>query len=397
MNGSPARTGPGTRFHLVVYALLAGAWTASMAAMFVGFPVLVVAALTAGWYPAVAVWAAAMAAMLLLSLRVRDRDEAPGRLLAREEAPRLFDLVENARRVAGIGPVAEIRLTGLPNVGVLRVFRGGILYTRPVKVLLLGVPYLRALTVPELASVLVHEFAHFLGQDVHRGEHMAVIEARVGNLRRAFDRTGLLRWGSPVYLWARLYMAVFTVATASIRRRQELLADALAARACSPGVYGRALLKSAATRRLFVRLAARRILASARGGEPPRNIFLEVRRGIRSLHPDDRRRVLREAREAPEAPFSTHPPLAERLERIRRLWVPRRRRPEERSASLIPGLEAVEEEMTPQVSRLVLASLIVRARREGKEPGKAISLPKAASAPAAATLLPALSSTLLPA
>ncbi len=342
-----------------------------MAVMFAGFPVLLVAALAAGWPAYVAVWAAAMMAMLLLSLRVRGRDDAPGRVLSLEEAPGLHDLVEEARRVAGIGPVGEIRVTALPNVGVTRVFRGGILYTRPVKVLLVGAPCLRALTVPELGSILVHEFAHFLGQDVHRGERLAVIEARLGNLRRAFVRLGPLRWLNPVYLWMILYGAAFRVATASIRRRQEVLADALAARACGGPVYGRALLKTAALRRLFPRMAARRLVAALRVGAAPRNLFLEIRAGIRELHPADRRRVLREVREAPEAPLSTHPPLAERLKGIGRLWVPRRRRPEAKASLLVPGLEAVEEELTPAVSRLVLAAVLVKARRTGRDPGAA--------------------------
>ncbi|NUN53293.1 MAG: hypothetical protein HUU06_10985 [Planctomycetaceae bacterium] len=230
MNGNGSSPAGGPRAHLVVFALLEGGWYASMAAMFAGFPVLLVASLHLRWPPAVSVWAAAMMAMLLLSLRVRGREGAPGRLLGREEAPGLRALVDEARRVAGIGPVGEIRVTALPNVGVTRVFRGGILYCRPVKVLLVGLPCLRALTVPELASILVHEFAHFLGQDVHRGERLAVIDARVGNLQAAFERTGPLRWLSPVYLWARAYGAFFTVATARIRRRQEILAALRAVR-----------------------------------------------------------------------------------------------------------------------------------------------------------------------
>ena len=128
-----------------------------------------------------------------------------------------------------------------------------------MKVLLVGLPYLRSLTVPELEAVLLHEFGHFLGDDVHRGERLATIVARTGNLRTAFDRTGLLRWCNPVYLWVRLYQSIFSVATAPLRRNQEMLADALAASTCGPTVYSRGLLKAAATRRIFARVAARRV------------------------------------------------------------------------------------------------------------------------------------------
>ena len=48
-----------------------------------------------------------------------------------------------------------------------------------------------------LESVTIHEFGHFLGQDVHRGERLSTIDARVGNLRRAFDRTGDTQSQSP--------------------------------------------------------------------------------------------------------------------------------------------------------------------------------------------------------
>lgn len=390
----------GARTHRVVYRILATGWYVSMAVMITGLPVFVVAVLTAGGHPAYVVWSAAMMFMLLVSLRVSGRGEPPGRPLAREEAPRFHDLVEEARRVAGIGPVGEIRLAGTPTVGVTRVFRGGIIYTRPVKVLVVGLPYLRSLTIPELESILLHEFAHFTGHDVYRGEEMAVIEARLGNLRAAFDRGGLawwasvpyffLRWGNPVYLWVRLYGRVFTVATASIRRRQEILADALAAETCGPLTYSRALLKAASVRKLFLRVAARRVVAAAReGGTPPANVFLEYRRGIRAMSPEDRRRALREVRESPEPPLSTHPTLADRLERLGRLHVPRRRAREERASNLVPGLERIEEEMSPATTRLVVAALVVKARRRGRALGAPEEQAEAPVEPVAASLLPA--------
>jgi Zn-dependent protease with chaperone function len=347
-----------------------------MAAMFAGLPVLVLVVLTSGGHPAYVVWAAATMFLLILSLRVQDRAEPAGRALSREEAPRFHELVEGARRVAGIGPVGEIRLTGTPSLGVTRVFRGGIIYTRPVKVLVVGLPYLRSLTVPELESILLHEFAHFVGQDVDRGEEMAVIEARLRNLRAALDRTGILRWWNPVYLWVRLFGGLFSVATASIRRRQELVADALAAETCGPLAYSRALLKAASVKKLFFRVAARRVVAAAReGGQPPANVYLEFRRGIRAMSPEDRRRALREVRESPEPPHSTHPPLAARLERLGRLHVPRRRAREERAANLVPALVSIEEEMSPAATRLVLAALIVKARRRGH--GLGVDVPAA--------------------
>ncbi len=380
---------PGSRTHLVLYRLLAGAWYGSMAAMFVVLPVLMIAYLDEGGHPAIVVWSGAMMLMLVLSLRVRGKAEPPGRVLSREEAPRLHEVVEEARRVSVIGPVGEIRLTGTPNVGVTRVFRGGILTTRPVKVLLVGLPYLRSFTVPELESILLHEFAHFVGQDVHRGEELAVIEARTGNLRSAFDRTGFLKWGNPVYLWVRLYGWAFARTTSSIRRRQEVLADALAAETCGPLTYSRALLKAASVRRLFLRVAARRVVAGSReSGAVPANLFLEFRRGIRAMTPDERRRALREAREAPEPSLSTHPPLAERLSLLGRLHVPRRRAREERAANLVPVLEAVEEEMTPAAVRMVLAAMVLKARRRGftsasagREPAPAVEAPARAAAP----------------
>jgi Zn-dependent protease with chaperone function len=368
-----------------------------MAALFVALPVLVLALLDRQQHPALVLWAATMFAMLLLSLRVGDRAEPPGRAVSADEAPRLHELVDRARRAAGIGPVGEVRLSAHPTVGVTRVFRGGVLTTRPVKVLVVGLPLFRALTVPELESILLHEFGHFLGQDVHRGERLATIEARVGNLRRAFDRTGIVRWVNPVYLWVRLYAWAFEVATASIRRRQEVLADALAARTCGPTVFARALLKAAALRRLFFRTAARRLMSAAREGRPaPANIFREAREAVRALSPDDRRRALREAREAPAPARGSHPPLAERLERLGRTWVPRRRLREERAARLVPGLEGIEAEMTPEASRLVLAVLLVRARRRGLAPvppDPGAEVPLRAPTRVAASVLPLLAAT----
>lgn len=359
---------PAARSHRVLFSLLAGCWNGSVALMVAGLAVLLLVALESLGSPALALWAAAMGTVVLISLRTRPRGEPPGRLLTREEAPRLWDLVERCRRVAGIGPVGEIRLTATPNLGVTRVFRGGILYTRPVKVLFLGVPCLRSLTVPELAGALLHEFGHFAGDDVLRGEHMEVLEARLRNLRTSLDRTGLLKWCNPVYLWVRLYGAVFVAATARVRRRQEILADAMAARAVGSTVFARALVKAAALRRLFFRLAPRRVAARVAAGAPPANLYLDFREDVRRLSPADRRRILREVREAPEKAGSHHPPLAERLERLGRLWVPRRRRSEVRASVLVERLEGLEEELTPSVVRILAAMHVVRARRLGRDP-----------------------------
>ena len=98
---SPGSVHPGGRSHLLLYALLAGAWHLSAAAMVVGFPILVVTLLHGGGHPALIVWAAAMFGMVLLSLRVADRGDAPGRPLPREEAPRRHHQVDGARRTAG--------------------------------------------------------------------------------------------------------------------------------------------------------------------------------------------------------------------------------------------------------------------------------------------------------
>ncbi len=227
---------------------------------------------------------------------------------------------------------------------------------------------------------------------------MAVIEARLGNLRAAFERRSLawwaipfyslFRWGNPVYLWVRLYGWLFKVATASIRRRQEILADALAGETCGPLTYSRALLKAASVRRLFLRVAARRVVAAARdGGGPPSNVFLEFRRGVRSMAPEDRPRALREVREAPEPAFSTHPALSQRLERLGRLHVPRRRAREERASNLVPGLAGIEEEMSPATTRLVLAALVVKARRRGRALGLTEGAEPAPQEPVAASLM----------
>ncbi len=380
------RPGAGVRR---AYLALTASYYVSMAVLFVGLPILAVAGIRSAENPAIAFWASAMLVLLLLSARARARGDAPGRLLTREEAPRLFALVESARTAAGIGPVGEVRIAAMPNVGVTRVFRGGILYTRPVKVLVLGLPAFRSQTVPELEAILVHEFGHFLGRDVDRGERLEVIAARLRGFRAVFDRMGTLRWFNPVYLWVRLYGWFFARGTARLRRWQETRADALAAEVCGPTVYARALLKSAATRALFRRLASRRVAAALARAELPRNLFLEFREAVRALHPDDRRRTLREVREAPEPSLSAHPALADRLESLGRLWVPRRRRPEERAANLVPGIEEIEVELTPPVTRLLAAALVVRARRRAAARDEAeAAAPVPEEAPTALALQP---------
>jgi Zn-dependent protease with chaperone function len=91
------------------------------------------------------------------------RQQAPeGVAITREQAPRLFDLIEKVRRKSGAPAPDVVLLDGELNAAILQQPRLGLLGWHR-NTLILGLPMLMALSVKQLAAVIAHEFGHLQG------------------------------------------------------------------------------------------------------------------------------------------------------------------------------------------------------------------------------------------
>ncbi|MGW4422159.1 M48 family metallopeptidase [Streptosporangium sp. NPDC004631] len=170
------------------------------------------------------------------------------------EAPALWASVRELAEEVGTRPPAEIRLIGEVNAKVteetsfLGLFGG----TRRLYV---GLPLLAGLSADELRVVLCHELGHYahahtrLGAITYRGQ-LSVRETldRLELLRKpAVGARGPARSGGPVsWMWWPFlgYAAVYFRLCYAVNRRQELQADAVAARVVGAEIAAEALWRS---------------------------------------------------------------------------------------------------------------------------------------------------------
>ena len=110
---------------------------------------------------------AAVAVLWSILPRFWARSQPPGLLLDPDDQPRLFGEIESIAEAVGQIMPTEVYLC--PDVNAWVANQGGALGLGGRRVMGLGLPLLRVLTVSQLRGVLAHEFGHFHGGDVLLG------------------------------------------------------------------------------------------------------------------------------------------------------------------------------------------------------------------------------------
>ena len=234
-----------------------------------------------------------------------DRFQAPGPELDAASQPDLFAEIADIARATGQPMPASVFLVGDINAFVTQ--RGGIMGIGSQRVMGIGFPLLLILTVPELRAVLAHEFGHFHGGDTRLGPW-------IYKTRQAIGRTlARLRGG-----WLRMpflgYGRIFLLVTNAMSRRQELAADALAARIAGASHLVAGLKKTSAGRPiydLYFRQTLQPLLA--RGFLPPIaegcSRFFAQERIARAMD----KTLEKSLEQSKQNPYDSHPPLRDRI------------------------------------------------------------------------------------
>lgn len=99
------------------------------------------------------------AGIILWSILPRfDKFEPPGPQLTAQDQPELFEVVSSLSQATGEAMPKEVYLIAEVNASVAQ--RGGILGVGSRRVVGLGLPLTRILSVAQLRAVLAHEFGH---------------------------------------------------------------------------------------------------------------------------------------------------------------------------------------------------------------------------------------------
>jgi len=162
----------------------------------------------------------------------RDKFEAPGPRVTREQQPRLFAELEDIARRTGQTLPHEVYF--IPDVNAWVAQRGGTMGFGSRRVMGLGLPLMRLLTVSQFRAVLAHEFGHYCGGDTALGPW-------IYKTRSAIVRTlnQLAQAGSYVVYLFNWYAKFFMRITLAISRSQEYAADRLGAQVAG----GRAMIE----------------------------------------------------------------------------------------------------------------------------------------------------------
>jgi hypothetical protein len=208
---------------------------------------------------------------------------------------------------------AEVYL--IPEVNAWVGQRGGFLGFGSYRVMGIGLPLLQILTVSQLRAVLAHEFGHYYGGDTRLGPWVyRTYTAIVRSLHNLSMHSSILQMP---FVW---YGKMFLRVTHAISRRQEFVADELAARTMGAralagglrAVHGGALAFDAYWKDEVVP-----VLSS--GYRPPladgfqRFISSALVSSAVSMSLDE------ELNDNKPDPYRTHPPLAERLAALEQL------------------------------------------------------------------------------
>jgi Zn-dependent protease with chaperone function len=256
----------------------------------------------------------AVALLILRSLVVK-LDPPEGISLRQEQAPALFRTLEEVNdRVRG-PTIHEVLVNGDLNAGVVQIpRRGGIFGQR--NYLVLGLPYMQALSPEEFRAVVAHELGHLSKDHGRFGTWVYRIQMTWWQLLRGLEEKG--HWGSGIFRrFFRWYAPYFEAYSYPLRRAHEFEADEAAAKAAGPRPAATSLLVGAVAGRYLDAEYWPTVYRRADEEREPPPAFEPMREQLAraTAHRSASTWLDQELTREP-APHDTHPTTAERIRRL---------------------------------------------------------------------------------
>jgi heat shock protein HtpX len=261
---------------------------------------------------------------------------APGPRLEAAHHPRLTAVLRDLAKSTWQSLPSEIYL--IPQVNAFVASRGGLMGFFSRRVMGIGLPLLKILTVSELRAVLAHEFGHYYGGDVALGPWIYRTRSAIGRTIASFRSNSLIQL--PFALYGTLFLKV----TFAISRHQELSADQLSAKKVGsiPLRTGLRKLQAAALAYKAYWEDLGPILGQKQAPPLAEGLvrFMEAENTQKEVE-----RIQTALAQRPKGSFDSHPPLAERVAAVQDLpgWVGQ---PQENpAADLFTNLPSLEKEL----------------------------------------------------
>jgi len=236
--------------------------------------------------------------------------------LERDQAPELFRIVDEIGKLIRGPHVHEIRVDGDTNAGVTQIPRAAGLFGSR-NYLVIGLPFLIALSVEELRAVVAHELGHLSRAHGRFGAFVYSVRQRWFSLLEGLERrrslwTGLIR---RFFVW---YVPFFNAQALPVLRAHEFEADDAAADVAGKELAGASLVKVALIGHWVDETYWPRVFRKAIDEPgPPAKVFGPMADEIATApQGGDIDAWYQRLLEIETDPFDTHPSIAERLEHL---------------------------------------------------------------------------------
>jgi len=258
----------------------------------------------------------ALLVVVLRALWVR-LQSPEGEPLLRHDAPALFALLDRLRSRLDTPAVHHVLVTDDFNAAVTQVPRLGV-FGWHRNYLLIGLPLLRSLSVPQLEAVLAHELGHLSRGHARAGNWIYRLRLTWHRLDKALASKP--RWGSgAIRSFLQWYVPYFNACSFPLARNQEFEADAASSRLTSPQAAAQALTNVSVIASYLNDRYWPAIHAAARDrAQPAFGPFsgFQTPAADQLFDPVDAQRWLTAALSRPTTYADTHPCLKERLQAL---------------------------------------------------------------------------------
>jgi heat shock protein HtpX len=257
-------------------------------------------------HPKLALMCIVAACAILWSILPRiDKFRAPGAFLDAPRHPRLFQELDATAAAVGQAMPAEVYL--VPDVNAWVSHCGGVMGFGSRRVMGLGLPLLRVLTVSQLRAVLAHEFGHYHGGDTALAPWIYKTRAAI---IRTVEHLGDSFIQKPFVWYAKMFLRI----TNAVSRQQEYAADALAARVvgAAPLITGlQTVSRAGQAFEAYWDMEVAPLLSA--GYRPPLADGFAAFFQSSRISSQTAAALSREMEEAHQDPYDTHPCLKDRI------------------------------------------------------------------------------------
>ena len=288
---------------------------------------------------------------MIRSLFIKVKSEDPGRNLALEEAPGLWQLAVDVAHDMKTRPVQEIRI--VPGTELF-VYERGSRREREndlgQRILVIGIGLLPGFSQTGFRAVLAHEYGHFSHRDTAGGEIALRVSQDMMKFGLAMAYAGRAVWWNIAFQFLRLYDFLFRRISHGATRLQEVLADRAAARLYGSELFEEGLRHVIRRNIEFNHFADAEITDALQSGRALQNIYALELHQEKAIDEEIESALNRATSED-----DTHPSPLDRFRLVSRVVCSNQ---PDRSGSvweLFANRDALTQEMSSQIERMVHA------------------------------------------